>query len=140
VRQSTTLEDVLKSFLPGRKLKVDLSGISNHDHRAGVVCALTALAVLKRKYVAVGDAQDGDIILPPKQHWGISDNSSGPWMWAAISKNLRQVQKGRNSNINSQQARIAENSGPTFPSPNYHCDSPIVRELSNQSRLTTLAR
>ena len=50
-------------LLPGRQLP-DPSVITNHDDRAALVCALTALCVVRNDYTAVGD-DDGWIILPP---------------------------------------------------------------------------
>lgn len=58
------LETLITGFLPGRRLDLDMKAITNHDDRAAVVCALTALCVAARSYVAVGN-EDGFIILPP---------------------------------------------------------------------------
>jgi hypothetical protein len=41
-----------------------LEGVVNHDDRAALVCAATALCVASGDYTAVG-GQDGWIILPP---------------------------------------------------------------------------
>ncbi|MGL4727379.1 MAG: hypothetical protein ACRCWO_01355, partial [Bosea sp. (in: a-proteobacteria)] len=41
-----------------------LEAITNHDDRAGLVCAITALAVAADDYTAVGD-NNGWMILPP---------------------------------------------------------------------------
>jgi len=49
------------------------SAVTNHDDRAALVCALTALCVAARDYTAVGD-EDGWIILPPSsfvQGWAM---------------------------------------------------------------------
>lgn len=51
-------------LLPGRSLP-RWSSITNHDDRAAVVCAITALCVAADEYSAVGDVEDGWIILPP---------------------------------------------------------------------------
>jgi hypothetical protein len=62
--RATGLEALLAALLPGRQLAHRLAGITNHDERAAVVCAVTALCVRIGRYTAVGDA-DGHIILPP---------------------------------------------------------------------------
>ncbi|MGV8831057.1 MAG: hypothetical protein ACOH2N_03700 [Devosia sp.] len=59
------LENLLVHHLPGRKLACDLASVRNHDERAALVCAITALGVARRDYLAVGDG-DGWIILPPR--------------------------------------------------------------------------
>ena len=47
-----------------------LEAITNHDHRAAFICALAALCVARKQYVAVGDPEDGHIVLPPiLQSW-----------------------------------------------------------------------
>ena len=50
--------------LPGRPLRTPLQSFRNHDDRAAIVCAITALCVAARRYTAVGD-DNGYIILPP---------------------------------------------------------------------------
>ncbi len=67
------LAALLAYCLPGRQLAQDLAAVVNHDDRAALVCALSALCVVKGDFVAVGD-DDGWIILPPKSfiqpmHW-----------------------------------------------------------------------
>lgn len=57
------LERLLNHFLPNRSY-VSLGTITNHDDRAGFICALTAMAVAANDFSAVGD-DDGWIILPP---------------------------------------------------------------------------
>jgi hypothetical protein len=52
-------------LLRGRRLTPIPRAIRNHDDRAAFVCALTALAIVARKYTAVGDDRDGWIIMPP---------------------------------------------------------------------------
>ena len=61
-----TLERLLAHHLPGRRLAGDLAAVRNHDERAALVCALSALGVVGGDYVAAGDA-DGWIILPPRR-------------------------------------------------------------------------
>ncbi|WP_377846776.1 hypothetical protein [Bosea sp. UC22_33] len=57
---------LLECLLPGRKLVFDPNTVTNHDDRAAIVCALTALCVAAGQFVAVGD-DDGWIIMPPRK-------------------------------------------------------------------------
>ncbi|MBS3847464.1 hypothetical protein KD146_02020 [Devosia sp. BSSL-BM10] len=59
------LERLLTHHLPGRRLAGDLANVRNHDERAALVCAITALGVARADYLTVGDA-DGWIMLPPR--------------------------------------------------------------------------
>ena len=59
------LESLVGRFLPGRAVATPFSAVTNHDNRAGLVCALTALCIGGGEFVAVGD-EDGWIILPPR--------------------------------------------------------------------------
>ena len=58
-----TLERLVQYHLPGRQVP-DFAAVTNHDDRAALICALTALGVANGDYLAVGDS-DGWIILPP---------------------------------------------------------------------------
>jgi hypothetical protein len=58
------INKLLSCLLPGRQVKLHPSAITNHDERAALICALTALCVVRGTFVAVGD-DDGRIILPP---------------------------------------------------------------------------
>lgn len=58
------LDRLLQHLLGGRSLQQDWQAVSNHDDRAAVVCALTALCVAAEDYLAVGDDDDGWIMLP----------------------------------------------------------------------------
>lgn len=59
-----TLVRLLDRLLPDRMLVDSLSSVRNHDDRAAIVCAITALCVAANDYTTVGD-NDGWIILPP---------------------------------------------------------------------------
>ncbi|WP_224703275.1 hypothetical protein [Devosia aquimaris] len=59
-----TLERLLHHHLPGRASAAAFASVTNHDDRAALVCALTALGVAGQDYCAAGDAE-GWIILPP---------------------------------------------------------------------------
>jgi hypothetical protein len=66
-----TLLGLLSHLLPRRKIVRDLSEVKNHDDRASLICAISALGLAVGKYCAVGD-EDGWIILPPRafiQRW-----------------------------------------------------------------------
>lgn len=60
-----TLERLLAHHLPGRALNQSLAAVTNHDDRAALVCAITALGVARNDCMAAGDS-DGWIILPPR--------------------------------------------------------------------------
>jgi hypothetical protein len=70
---------LLDYFLPNRKHKKHWSHVTNHDDRAALVCALTALSAAAHDYVAVGD-KNGWIILPPRQF-------IQKWAWADLKSN-----------------------------------------------------
>ena len=77
------LDRFLADLLPGRKLVAGLSTLRNHDDRAALVCALTALCVAIGEFTAVGDNCDGWIILPPKRKFA-------EWAWKAVSQTVEQ--------------------------------------------------
>lgn len=90
------LDKFVTGALPGRVLHSSLSGITGHEERAGLVCTLTALAVLRKQYVACGDANDGYIMLAGRNHWGKSkDDPSMFWAEAALRKNAEALRTGR---------------------------------------------
>lgn len=62
--ENGTLARLLAHHLPGRRLGSALLAVRNHDERAALICAISALGVARQDYVCVGDA-DGWIILPP---------------------------------------------------------------------------
>ena len=74
------LDQLLESLLPDRAPASNLSKITNHDDRAAMVCALTALCVAVGNFAAVGDSTDGWIVLPPKRKFAA-------WARTAISRN-----------------------------------------------------
>jgi hypothetical protein len=81
--KSSTLRKLIAHCLPDRCVRADLGGITNHDDRAALICALTALCVVAKDFVAVGD-EDGRIILPPRSF--IQD-----WAFAAMADNAREL-------------------------------------------------
>lgn len=69
------LQAVADFLLPGHRTSAAWEAVTNHDDRAALVCALTALCVAAGEYVAVGD-RDGWIVLPPRrfiQAWAWDD-------------------------------------------------------------------
>jgi hypothetical protein len=75
------IESLIGHLLPGRSVQ-DLNDVSNHDDRAGLLCALTALCIAADDYTAVGEAGDGWIILPPR-------SLIQPWAWSLLEINHR---------------------------------------------------
>jgi len=67
---SGALTELIDEMLPGRTVAPTVHEVSDHEERAGTICALTALSVVRGSYVAVGDPVCGDIILPPLDFWG----------------------------------------------------------------------
>lgn len=72
------LKRLITYLLPKREIQL-VASVKNHDERAALVCALTALAVAANKYSAVGNA-DGWIILPPRRF--ICDQA-----WSLLTQN-----------------------------------------------------
>lgn len=75
------LDELCDMILPGRKLERPFTDVTNHDDRAGLVCALTALCVVSHSFTAVGD-ENGWIVLPPRHF-------IEPDLWALLSANGR---------------------------------------------------
>lgn len=73
------LQDFAHHLLPGRHARHSWTDVTNHDDRAALVCALTALAVAQGDYTAVGD-DDGWIILPPRSF-------VRSWAWDILAAN-----------------------------------------------------
>jgi predicted RNase H-like nuclease len=84
------LEDLLLLFLPGRKINGDLD-LKDHEGRASLVCALTALCVAAQRFVAVGSDSDGYIILPPSDRWAQGSATSESWAERELRFNIKSV-------------------------------------------------
>jgi hypothetical protein len=80
------LQALIGYFLPGRYLALHPSIVVNHDDRAALVCALSALSVAAANFVAVGD-DDGWIILPPRQF-------IQPLQWTLLRTNASEEKPG----------------------------------------------
>jgi hypothetical protein len=81
-----TLGHLLGHLLPGKEVRFALSEIRNHDDRAALICAITALCVAANDYTALGD-NDGWIILPPYQFvrsWALAIIESNATRFAPI--------------------------------------------------------
>jgi len=85
------LEILLRTLLKPCRFEVQPGAIKDHDERAAVTCALTALAVAAES--AVGDPEDGDIFLPPTARWGASCSEYSPWIESALRKNVEALRR-----------------------------------------------
>lgn len=81
-----TLERLLTHLLPSRDFVRLLGDVTNHDDRAALICAVTALCVAAGDFTAVGDA-DGWIVLPPRRF--VQD-----WAWADLEANACEEMPG----------------------------------------------
>ena len=81
----------------------------NHDQRAAFVCALAALCVTKGKYVAVGDTEDGHIILPPIEVWGRESTSGDCWAEEVLHENIVSVRRNQKGYTNHEKAQVIRN-------------------------------
>jgi hypothetical protein len=87
------VQKLLDFLLPGRCFANELREFTDHEHRAAIVCALTALTVAKGHAVGVGDPDDGDIFLPPKELWGVASVGTEPWAEAALRHGIASLQR-----------------------------------------------
>ena len=85
--QDGTLQRLIHRLLPGRRIARPLELVTNHDDRAALVCAISALCVVAGDFAATGD-HGGWIILPPRQfiqEWAhgllVSNATSGGYRW-----------------------------------------------------------
>ena len=91
--ENSQITRLLKNLLPERKPIESPAIIRNHDDRAAFVCAITALCVAAQHFIAVGDNQDGWIVLPPKRQFS-------KWAWDALSENvLRDIHEGNEGRL-----------------------------------------
>lgn len=106
VERTDRLESLIYRAIPGRSIRNDLAAIRDHEHRAGVVCALTALSVASGAYVAAGDPADGDIFLPAPSEWGRALVGRGSWLEQELRSNLKAVTTARRCHPHHRRARI----------------------------------
>ncbi len=81
------LRCLVMELLPGRTLAGSFD-LQDHEHIAGFVCALTALAAVSGRSVAVGSHQDGFIILPPFEFWGAANGCPEPWAARELRRSM----------------------------------------------------
>jgi hypothetical protein len=81
------LVDLLGEILPGRRIDGNLR-LVDHEEVAAWVCAATALCASLGRFVAVGSAEDGFILLPPTRLWGRSLSGREPWAARALEESL----------------------------------------------------
>ncbi len=84
-----SLSQLIENLIGPKKWGKHIHSLTNHDDRAAFVCAITALCIACGEYTAVGDSEDGWIILPPK--WAFEH-----WAWRAIHHNEKREKKERN--------------------------------------------
>lgn len=56
-----------------------LSIVTDRDERDAVICAITAMGVIRNRYTAVGDIRHGWIILADRESWGESADGATKW-------------------------------------------------------------
>jgi len=80
------LQSLVTLLLPKRRNFISFEAVGDHDERAALVCALSALCVAARDYVVVGD-EDGWIVLPPRA-------LIQPWAWNYLKANAENPKGG----------------------------------------------
>ena len=108
--QQGYINSLLQCLIPQVRLTQRLEDLKDHDHRAAFICALTALGVAKNQYVAVGDPNDGDIMLPTATHWGL-DSNGHRWAEVALREKLNGVRANKKHPHHSA-ARVLCNGAP----------------------------
>ena len=97
------MQRLVERLAPDRSLKESLESIKDHDHRAAFICALAALCVARDQYVAVGDPEDGHIVLPPPQFWGLGPSPRDhPWAEVTLRENINTVRKNVGNHAKAQ--------------------------------------
>ena len=105
------LRELIQLLLPDCQLKdldKDLRQMKNRNGQYGhqrdaFICALTAMCVANHKYVAVGDSEYGDIMLPPRKAWGY--DATGQHRWAETA-----LKESKNFFFNQPQPRVNDGS------------------------------
>lgn len=107
---SGAMAGLCSELLGDRTLSPSLAEITDHEERAGAVCALTALCVVRGAYAAVGDPVCGDIILPPVSRWG--NGSDGvPWLLPLLDGISERLRRGPERYPGFREARVVQQSG-----------------------------
>jgi hypothetical protein len=81
---------LFQCVLPGRTFETRLGEYRHHDDRAAIVCAMTAVSVVAGRALGVGDATDGDIMLPPSE-CGLATDGAEPWIVRVLRGSLERV-------------------------------------------------
>jgi predicted RNase H-like nuclease len=85
IPERNRLLGLVQDLLPDRTVGNHLAEVKHHEDRAAVICAITALCVVAKRYVAVGDKRNGYIILPPRVQAG--NPGLQPWAWELLWAN-----------------------------------------------------
>jgi hypothetical protein len=109
---SGALPELISKMLPGRVVSPALHEVIDHEERAGTVCALTALSVVRGSYVAVGDPVCGDIILPALAFWGKAATGE-PWLRVMLDGAAARIAKRRPIRRGFREARLHYRNGPS---------------------------
>ncbi len=94
-------------LLGNRTLLPRFEEVIDHEERAGVVCALTALCVARGAYAAVGDPTCGDIILPPVTHWGKTSDGE-PWLLRLLEEGAERLRGQPERYLGFRGARVLQ--------------------------------
>ena len=86
--ENQCFERLVQRLIGNRTWPHTLLEVVNHDDRAALVCAFTALCVATGEFTAVGDKNDGWIILPPR--WMFAD-----WAWQAALETASRDESGK---------------------------------------------
>ena len=102
------LHKLIKHMAPVCRLEKPLARIKDHDRRAAFICALSAMCVARNRYVAVGDQNSGDIILPPVKTWGRGPDGQPNWAEELLRRKVDSVHQILSHESHSQ-ARVISN-------------------------------
>lgn len=105
------LRRLVERLVPEARLARPLEFASNHDDRAAVVCALTALCAALGRYVAVGDPENGAVVLPPVESWG----GLPRWAETEMQSSLEEIRSGRVNGVHNGRGVTAWKDGQVWP-------------------------
>lgn len=100
VPDENRVDGLIRRLLPGRTIETSTANVLDHEHRAAVVCALTAMCVAHQQYVAVGDPRNGYIILPPNSE--ASGAGMQPWAMSIIRANANEATDWNANGLNQR--------------------------------------
>ena len=113
MREGPYLERLIESLTPNRRLDEPFESVTDHDHRAALLCALAVLCPDQNRYVLSGDPTDGDIILPPHEFWGAGPpDADQPWAETALRNSVKAIRANHKNFLNHQKARVLRNGAP----------------------------